>query len=193
MSSPVVQLRSRLAPLGGAAERARLHVVPRRRTRSSRVPFVVLVSLLMLGGVVGLLLFNTSMQQAAFATTALEEQARTLTARQQTLEMELDVLRNPQRVAEQAQRMGMVPSHRPAYLELPSGRVLGEPAPAMAVDGLRLLPRPPAKPEVLAPEPIVQQVFPTGTPADPAVRAGHTGLAAEGGADRDSDTDRAHD
>ena len=140
MSSPVVQLRSRIAPLREAAvERARLRVVPRRRTRASKVPFVVLMSMLMLGGVVGLLLFNTSMQQAAFATTALEEQAQTLTARQQTLEMELDVLRNPQRVAEQAQRMGMVPSHQPAYLELPSGKVLGEPAPAVPTDGLRLL------------------------------------------------------
>ena len=169
MSSPVVQLRSRIAPLRGAAvERARLRVVPSRRTRASKVPFVVLMTLLMLGGVVGLLLFNTSMQQAAFATTALEEQARTLTARQQTLTMELDVLRNPQRVAQQAQRMGMVPSHRPAYLELPSGKVLGEPAPALPADGLRLLPRPPAKPAVLTPEPVVQQVFPTGTPAGAA-------------------------
>lgn len=191
MSTPV-QLRSRVVPLTGAAERARLRVVPGRRPRTSRVPFVVLVSLLMLGGVVGLLLFNTSMQQAAFATTALEEQARTLTARQQTLEMELDVLRNPQRVAEQAQRMGMVPSHRPAYLELPSGKVLGEPAPAVPADGLRLLPRPPAKPAVLTPEPVVQQVFPTGTPADttaPAVGAGRS----EAAGDRAGDTDRARD
>jgi cell division protein FtsB len=193
MSSPVVQLRSRIAPLREAAvERARLRVVPRRRTRVSRVPFVVLMSMLMLGGVVGLLLFNTSMQQAAFATTALEEQAQTLTARQQTLEMELDVLRNPQRVAEQAQRMGMVPSHQPAYLELPSGKVLGEPAPAVPADGLRLLPRPPAKPAVLSPEPVVQQVFPTGTPAGATARADADGEAGTD-ADRNTDTGRARD
>lgn len=170
MSIPAVQLRAR-APRTAprrAVERARLRVVPRRRTRASSVPFIVLVTLLMLGGVVVLLLFNTSMQQAAFATTALEEQAQTLTARQQTLEMELDVLRNPQHVAEQAQRMGMVPSHTPAYLDLSSGEVLGEPAPAAATDGLRLLPRPPAKPAVLTPEPVVQQVFPPGTPAEVA-------------------------
>ena len=189
-SSPAVQLRTRVPRIAEAAvERARLRVVPRRRTRASKVPFVVLVTLLMLGGVVGLLLFNTSMQQAAFATTALEDQARTLSARQQTLEMELDELRNPQRVAEQAQRMGMVPSHRPAYLELPSGKVLGEPAPAVPTDGLRLLPRPSAKPDVLTPEPVVQQVFPDGTPAD----ASAPGDGATGQAGRDSDTDRAHD
>jgi len=184
MNTPAVQLRSRMPRIGSAAvERARLRVVPRRRTRASKVPFVVLVTLLMVGGVVGLLLFNTSMQQAAFATTALEEQAQTLTARQQTLEMELDVLRNPQRVAEEAKSMGMVPSHTPAYLELPSGKVLGEPAPAAPEDGLRLLPRPPAKPAVLTPEPVVRQVFPTGTPAD----------AAAGEADGAGGVDRARD
>jgi hypothetical protein len=164
-----------------AVERARLRVVPRRRTRAAKVPFVALVTLVMLGGVVGLLLFNTSMQQAAFATTALEEQARTLTARQQTLEMELDVLRSPQRVAEQAKQMGMVPSQAPAYLSLPTGKVLGEPAPAAPLDDLRLQPRPPVKPAVLAPDPIVQQVFPTGTPAQTTdARAGRDREARPG-------------
>jgi type II secretory pathway pseudopilin PulG len=131
------------------------------------VPFVALVTLVMLGGVIGLLLFNTSMQQAAFAATALEEQAQTLNAREQTLKMELDVLRNPQRVAEQAQSMGMVPASNPAYLELPSGTVLGEPTPAQPLDDLRLRPRPPAKPAVLDPEPVARQVFAPGTPAQP--------------------------
>ena len=79
MSQPVVQLRSRLPKIADAAiARARLTVVPRTRTKTARVPFVVLVSMLLLGGVVGLLLFNTSMQQASFAATALDAQATTL-------------------------------------------------------------------------------------------------------------------
>lgn len=166
MSQPLVQLRSRMPRIAEAAvERARLRVVPRRRTRAARVPFVALVTLVLLGGVVGLLLFNTSMQQAAFAATALEQQAGTLSAREQTLEMELEVLRNPQRVAEQAQAMGMVPGGTPAYLVLPTGKVLGEPAPASADNTLRLQPRPPAKPDVLSPDPIVRQVVADGPTA----------------------------
>lgn len=167
MSSPAVQLRSRIAPyVGGAAvERARLRIVPRRAPQHTRVPFVALVSLVLLGGVIGLLLFNTSMQQAAFATTALESQASTLAARQQTLEMELDVLRNPQRVAERAQAMGMVPGATPAYLQLPSGKVLGVPTPATAENGIRLLPRAEPKPAILDPEPIVRQVIGDGPSA----------------------------
>ena len=69
---------------------------------------MTLVSFVLLAGVVGLLMFNTSMQQAAFAATTMEQQAATLNAREQTLRMELDALRDPQRVAVKAQRMGMV-------------------------------------------------------------------------------------
>ena len=64
--------------------------------------------MLAVGGVVGLLLFNTSMQQASFAATDLQQQADTLEARQQGLQMELSRLRDPQTIALKAQRMGMV-------------------------------------------------------------------------------------
>ena len=65
---------------------------------------MTLVSLVLVGGIVGLLLFNTSMQQASFAATSLESEATHLAARQQTLQMELDELRNPQRVAARPSR-----------------------------------------------------------------------------------------
>jgi hypothetical protein len=155
-------LRSRSIGRGiaeAAVERARLTVVPRRRTRAARMPFVVLVSLVLLGGVIGLLLFNTSMQQASFAATSLEEQANTLTAREQTLQMELEVLRDPQRVAEHAQNLGMVPAANPVFLRLSDGKVLGERVPATPANRLRVRPLPPAKPAVLTPAPIVHEVL----------------------------------
>lgn len=183
MSSPAVQLRSRIPHRLGrgladaAVERARLTVVPRRRTRAPRVPFVSLVSLVLLGGVVGLLLFNTSMQQASFAATALEQQASTLSAREQTLRMELDVLRDPQHVAERAQALGMVPATSPAFLRLSDGKVVGVPAAASATEGLRIRPRPPVKPAILSPRPVVRTVVvdpraPEGAGGD---RQGSTG------------------
>jgi hypothetical protein len=103
------------------------------------------------GGIVGLLLFNTSMQQASFAATSLQNQADTLLARQQTLQMQLDQLRDPQVVALKAQRMGMVLPASPAVLDLKTGRVLGSPTPATRLDPLRLLAPPPAKPAELNP------------------------------------------
>ena len=135
MSSPVPQLRSRLPRFAEEAyQRARLTVVPRRRTKAPRVPFVTLVSIILLGGVIGLLLFNTSMQQASFAATALEEQATNLSAREQTLQMELERLRDPQRVAEAAKKQGLVIPAAPAFLDLETGEVTGNVAPA-TIDG----------------------------------------------------------
>ena len=107
MSSPAPQLRHRVPRIAQeAVDRARLSVVPRMRTRAPRVPFVTLVSAVLVGGVIGLLLFNTSMQQASFAAAKLETQAEALSAREQTLRMELDQLRDPQRVATQAHGNG---------------------------------------------------------------------------------------
>ena len=47
---------------------------------------VTAVVMLLVGGIVGLLLFNTSMQQASFAATSLESEATPLAAREQTLQ-----------------------------------------------------------------------------------------------------------
>lgn len=135
MSSPATQIRHRVPRIAQeAVERARLSVVPRTRTRAPKVPFVTLVSLVLVGGIVGLLLFNTSMQQASFAATALEEEATNLAAREQTLQMELDELRNPQRVATQAQQMGMVVPAAPTFLTLGGGAVEGVKTPATPAD-----------------------------------------------------------
>ena len=165
MSSTAPALRARVPRLAGAAlERARLTVVPKRkRRRSSPVPFLVVVSMLAVGGIVGLLLFNTSMQQASFAATDLQHQAETLHARQQSLQMEIDQLRDPQHLAREAQRMGMVLPTSPAVLDLRTGKVLGDPTPATGLDRLRLLPPPPVKPAELDPPAHVTVVHESAT------------------------------
>ena len=180
MSSPAFQIRSRVPRIAEAAvERARLSVVPRRRVRAARVPFVTLVALILLGGVVGLLLFNTSMQQASFAATALQDQATSLTAREQTLRMELDVLRDPQRVAEQARRMGMVIGGVPASLDLRTGHVLGVKTPPAPTTNLRIDP--------LLRVPAILNPAPLRVPAPAAADQTSTdsGASATAGAARD--------
>ena len=150
----------------------------------------MLVSLVLLMGVIGLLLFNTSMQQASFATTSLEEQATTLSAREQTLQMELDVLRDPQNVAERAQEMGLVQPCGSATLSLGDGKVLGTPCAPGPGSGLRLQARPPAKPAILNP-PVktIKVPFSSATPD-----SADTGRASDGnrssGGRNDSDSNR---
>jgi cell division protein FtsB len=147
-----MQVRTRIPRFAeSAVERARLTVVPRRRRAAGRAPFLALVSMVLLAGVVGLLLFNTSMQQASFTTTALEQQADRLAARQQTLEMELEQLRDPQRIAGAAQRLGMVQACSPAFLRLGSGHVMGEPCASTAANALQIRPKAPVKPALLNP------------------------------------------
>jgi hypothetical protein len=162
--------------LGEAAvERARLSVVPRRRRRAARVPFVTLVTLVLLGGVVGLLLFNTSMQQASFAATALQDQATHLEARQQTLTMELEVLRDPQRVAQRASGLGMVPAGNPAFLDLRTGRIVGDPEPATGANRFRIKPYVPHLPADLNPPPVIVRKVVPASPAGHAEGHGASG------------------
>ena len=81
-----------------AVERARLTVVPRGRASAARMPFFALVWMALAAGVVGLLLFNTTMQQASFDATALEARAARLTARSRCSTWSSTALRNPQRI-----------------------------------------------------------------------------------------------
>ncbi len=166
MSAPALQLRERLPRLADEAlNRARLTVVPRRRVRAARMPFVTLVSLVLLGGVVGLLCFNTQMQQASFAATSLETQSDNLAAREQTLHDELQSLRNPQNLARQAQdELGMVVPQSSCTLRLAAKTTESACAPATADNTPTLLARPPKKPPILNPDPVIV-TLPTTTRA----------------------------
>lgn len=177
--------RNRVPRIAEAAvERARLTVVPRRRTRAPRVPFVALVSLVLVTGVAGLLMFNTSMQQASFTATALEQQSQILAAQEQSLEMELETLRDPQRVALEARAIGMVPPSNPAFIRLADGRVLGTPTPAVPEDAVRISPLPTLKPKSLRPDPVVVEVPRADESADSDDSAGSDGAAGEPQGDR---------
>jgi len=160
MSTTAAQVRSRLPRIAEVAvQRARLTVVPRPRTRprAPRVPFVTLVSVILLAGVVGLLMFNTSMQQASFRAAALEQQADHLTAQQEELRLELQDLRDPQRIAVEAKQMGMEwPLGGPLVIDQATGKVLGDQdqatvpgfQPPTSVPG-------PQRPAALDPDPII--------------------------------------
>jgi cell division protein FtsB len=180
MSTPAL-LPRRLSRPDRRPQRGRpLSVVPRRRRRAPRVPFLALVTVTLVGGVVGLLLFNTSMQQASFAVTNLEDEAEALTAKQQTLEMEVEELRDPQRIAQAAQGLGMVQPESSGFVR-PDGSIVGEAVPAGRGAQLRLEARPPARPRVLDPAPVVVQ--PERTRDGAAPRQGPGG-GADGPASR---------
>lgn len=160
MSTPLSQPRTRVPRFAEAAvERARLTVVPRRTAPAPRVPFVTLVSLLLVGGIAGLLAFNTNLQQASFVASSMEERAAVLAGKEESLRMQLHRLRDPQHLAARAKRLGMVPSSNPAFLRIEDGTVLGSPLPAEPTDAFRIAPLPPAKPR---PELVIAEAPPRG-------------------------------
>jgi len=190
MSTLMNQARTRVPRFAprfaeAAVERARLTVVPRASgRRAARVPFMLLVSVLLIGGVAGLLLINTTMQQVSFHQTALEDRASVLAAQQQSLDMQLDQLRDPQHLATRARKLGMIPPADPAFIQLGTGDVLGVPTAAVPDGSFRIDPLPTKKPRLLDPKPIVEKA-PVTTDGAAASSGG-----AAGGRKNGSATDR---
>lgn len=155
MSAPAGTVRVRTQRLAEqAVERARLAVVPKTAGRPPQVPFAVLVALALVGGVAGLLAFNTNMAAASFTATTLQGRVDQLQAKEQHLQMQIDNLQDPQRLAREATRLGMVPISDPAFIRLKDGRVMGDPVVARRGATPRNHPRTVAKPKVLDPTPV---------------------------------------
>lgn len=206
MSSPMNADRSgaraRMPRFAEAAvERARLTVVPQRalgRTQARRTPFAVLVLAMLVAGVVGLLMFNTSMQQSSFKATALQQQVTELTAKEQSLNMELDDLRDPQHLAVEAKRrLHMVAPSSPAFLRLADGRVLGTPTPATTADAVRINSLPAKLPAAIARKTVIvkapahgSQVDTRGTSTDAAAAAGRKRASTPAGQQTDTGATR---
>jgi hypothetical protein len=106
------------------------------------------------------LMFNTNMQQASFKATALQDRVNVLTAKEQSLDMELDQLRDPQSLAVAAKHLGMVAPSQPAFIRLGDGQVLGRPTPAIPADAVRVTPQPAKLPASMKPKTIIVRIKP---------------------------------
>ncbi|WP_425834896.1 septum formation initiator family protein [Streptomyces fractus] len=118
---------ARLLPLG-----------PSGGTQAARTPFVLLVVLLLGGGLITLLMLNSSLNEGSFQLTKLKKQTTELTDDEQELQRDVDSYSAPDALLRRARGLGMVPGGDPAFLE-PNGTVKGMPSPAAG---------PPAPPRV---------------------------------------------
>jgi hypothetical protein len=110
-----------------AAARARLRAVPSATPRLARRPFAVVLIALFGVGMTGLLMLNTALQGQAFQSTSLNRQATELAHVQDDLEKQLEAAAAPQELARRATLLGMRANPRPAFLVVPSGKVIGKP------------------------------------------------------------------
>lgn len=194
MSNPIsprlTAARTRMPHLAEAATtRARLAIVPARASTAPRTPFVVLLFAVLVAGVVGLLMFNTHMQQNAFVASDLKRTAESLTAEQQQLNLELQQLRDPQRVAMEARKLGMVVPASPAFLRLSDGRTIGKATPATPDGGLFVRNFKAVKPKALVPPPRIVRVPAVITPKT-STATGRASAATAAGQGKKKATDR---
>lgn len=133
----------------------RLVVLAGRKGTPSLLPFVAVLLVLGLVGLLALLLLNTELNKGAFTIKQQKATATKLEQQSEQIQQSLNGLDGPGPLASQASQMGMVPNPNPAFLA-PNGSVLGSPTPAPtptpspsatpngAVPGAAVLPTTPA-------------------------------------------------
>ncbi|MBO0867233.1 MAG: hypothetical protein J2P15_01590 [Micromonosporaceae bacterium] len=124
---------SRPAP---GREQPRLRAAPPVPVAAPRAPFVALVLVMVVAGVVGILVLNTKINENAFQLTNLEAQQVTLDQQEQQLNQQLADRESPNNLAAEALKLGLVPAGTPAFIRLPDGRVLGVPQPATSAPSI---------------------------------------------------------
>jgi hypothetical protein len=108
----------------------RLRVAPPVPVSAPRAPFVAMLLVVVLAGVVGILVLNTKINENAFRLGALQQQQGSLDRKEAQLTRDLAEKESPNSLARAAKQIGMVPAERPAFLTLPDGSTLGVPRPA---------------------------------------------------------------
>jgi hypothetical protein len=108
-------------------DRRRLRAVPAPPPRLARIPFIAILIALFGLGMAGLLLLNTTLQDQAFEARRLTRSANELIYSQAELESEISRRSAPAELARRASALGMRPNPHPAFVVVPSGKVLGKP------------------------------------------------------------------
>jgi uncharacterized protein HemX len=94
----------------------------------SRTPFVVLLLGLLGGGLVCLLLINTTLAEGSFQITALQQKNAALAQQEQALQQQTDQEQSPASIAARAEKLGMRPVGRLRFLDLKNGHIYNQPA-----------------------------------------------------------------
>lgn len=105
-------------------------VSPLRAERASRGVFALVVLTVLTVGMLAVLLINTSLAQGAFTVSQLKSEQTQLRQQEQTLTEAVAALGAPESLEARARGLGMVPSENPVFLDLTTGKVLGEAKPA---------------------------------------------------------------
>lgn len=104
-----------------------LRRVPEQVSRPARLPFAVLVVSMLAVGLVAVLFLNISIAQGSYRLQDLKERTTVLGEQQESLKQQVAAESRPEALAQKAEGQGMVPGGSPAFIEVPSGKVRGDP------------------------------------------------------------------
>ncbi|MGN9907071.1 hypothetical protein ACTMTJ_05875 [Phytohabitans sp. LJ34] len=131
-TEPIDTARDSAAPGGAPRERKVvpwLRVAPPLPVAVPRAPFIALILVVVVGGVLGILVVNTKINENAFRLSELREQQSALDVQEQQLKQEIARAEDPGNLTAQALRLGLVQG-TPVQIRLPDGRVTGMMTPA---------------------------------------------------------------
>jgi hypothetical protein len=97
------------------------------RTGGSRMPFMLLVLSLLGGGLVCLLIVNTTLSTAQFNITKLQQQNEQFAQQQQTLQQQIATDEAPGTIEKRAFQLGMREQKRLTFLDVRNGRIYRQP------------------------------------------------------------------
>ena len=90
------------------------------------MPFTILCTLIVTATLAALLYMNIQMSDTSYEITRLQSQSQRLTEEKQALTETDERLGTPQELERQARELGMVPVTDPAYIDLDTGKIIGE-------------------------------------------------------------------
>lgn len=131
--------------LRAAAPRPRLRRIDSPPRRMPGPGFALLIVAIVVAGMIGLLVLNTTLQNQGFEVRRAQRQAAELAYQVSDLETRVHQAASPAMVAGRATELGMVPNPNGVFIDLGTGRVVGTPraATGLEVPSLRV-PRPTA-------------------------------------------------
>ncbi len=147
-------------------ERERLRAVPSGPKVLGRTPFLLVLATVLIAGMVGVLVLNTTLQSRAFEVRRLQKQANELSYLRADLDYKARQLATTDELARRARDLGMAPNPHPVYVVVPSGEVRGVAKPVRGDELPSMTYRSPA--EVAAAREAATAPAPAAPPVEPA-------------------------
>jgi len=119
-----------LAPVEQPTQRPgiRLRPLPRARGRLARLPFLIVLAVLVAVGMAGVLVLSVTLQQRADRLSSLRSQDAELSYQEASLQARVEQLSSVTSLSHRAWQLGMRPNPAPVFINLSTGAIVGTPS-----------------------------------------------------------------